>query len=190
MREGWSVNDRDIADRFNRGAGRRYRTVLVGGAMEPLYLPAAPGCFAEIHYTRDYAQSALHELAHWCIAGARRRALVDYGYWYQPPPRNPAQRDRFFAVESRVQGLELLLARAAGVRFHVSVDDPGSDPGDFEARVQAAARDWLGSGLPERTRTVLSSLCPDWVGRLGITDAESAALGATSMPHSPAPAHG
>jgi len=184
------VNDREIADRFNRSAGQRYRTVLVGGAAEPLYLPAAPGRCAEIHYTRDYAQSALHELAHWCIAGKARRTLVDYGYWYQPPPRDHAARDRFFAVESRVQGLELLFARVTGVRFHVSVDDPGSDPGDFEARVHAAARDWLGSELPERTRTVLTSLCPDWVGRLGITDAERAALGATSMLRSPAPAHG
>ena len=162
------MNDREIADRFNRSAGSRYHTVLVGGAPEPLYLPAGPGGPAEIRYTRDYAQSALHELAHWCIAGARRRTQIDYGYWYQPPPRDLAARDRFFAVETRVQGLELLFARMARVRFHVSVDDPGSDPGDFARRVHAEAQDWLRRGFPARTRAVLEALGDDWERRLAV----------------------
>lgn len=166
------MNDREIADRFNRSAGSRYHAVLVGGAPEPLYLPAGPGGPAEIRYTRDYAQSALHELAHWCIAGARRRGQIDYGYWYQPPPRDLAARDRFFAVETRVQGLELLFARVAGVRFHVSVDDPGSDPGDFERHVRVEAQRWLRHGFPTRTRAVLAALGDDWERRLGIVNTD------------------
>lgn len=156
----------EIARRFNRAVGRRHGTVLLGGASEPLYLPAVGERPAEIHFTRDYAQSALHELAHWCVAGRERRALPDYGYWYQPPPRDAAARERFFAVETRVQGLELLLAQAAGVRFHVSVDDPGSDPGDFADHVQRAARGWLARGLLPRTRAVLTALAPDWSARV------------------------
>jgi len=152
----------EIAARFNTLVGPRYRTLLVGGAEEPLYVPASPAAPAEIHYTRDYAQSALHELAHWCIAGARRRQQPDYGYWYQPPPRDAMARERFFVAESRVQGLELLLAQAAGVRFHVSVDDPGAEPGDFAARVEVAARVWLAAVLPARTREVLAALNPHW----------------------------
>ncbi len=166
-----SLADHEIAARFNAHAGRVYHAHLQGGADEPLYEPARPGAPALIHYRQDFAQSALHELAHWCIAGAARRALPDYGYWYQPPPRNPAMRARFFAVESRVQGLERLLAHVCGVRFHVSLDDPGSDPQDFEARVAASTRAWLMRELPARTQAVLQALEPDWRQRLdGLED--------------------
>jgi len=160
------MNHAEIARRFNRSVGARHGAVLVGGAAEPLYVPATAARPAQIRYTKDYAQSALHELAHWCIAGAARRALPDYGYWYQPPPRDPAARAEFLAVESRVQGLERLFARAAAVRFHVSLDDPGSEPGDFANRVVAAGADWLANGLPVRTREVLRALSPDWEARV------------------------
>jgi elongation factor P hydroxylase len=158
----------EIAARFNALVGPRYRTLLIGGAVEPLYLPPSPSAHAEIRYTRDYAQSALHELAHWCIAGPERRQRPDYGYWYQPPPRDAVARARFFVVESRAQGLELLLARAAGVRFHVSVDDPGAESGDFAARVEAAARAWLAGTLARRTREVLAALNPRWRQRIAV----------------------
>jgi len=163
----------EIARRFNGAVGRRHDTVLIGGADEPLYKPAAHGRPAEIHYTRDYAQSALHEIAHWCIAGPERRRLLDYGYWYDPPPRVGRAREQFFAVESRVQGLELLFAMAAGVRFHVSVDDPGSDPGDFEARVRRAARAWLAAELPARTTAVFAALADDWQARIAMRQGEA-----------------
>ena len=85
---------RQIAGCFNARFGRCYQVRLIGGAQEPLYLPAAGVDRAIIRYTRDYARSALHELAHWCLAGVRRRGRVDYGYWYQPPPRSPDQQQR------------------------------------------------------------------------------------------------
>ncbi len=160
------MDHREIARRFNTTVGARYGVVLIGGADEPLYLPAQADCPAEIHYTRDYARSALHELAHWCIAGSRRRALADYGYWYEPPPRDAEARGRFFAVETRVQGLEYLFSRVAGIRFHVSVDDPGVDPGDLAARVRQAAADWIADGLPARTAAVFAALDADGVTRL------------------------
>ncbi len=118
-----ALSDRQIASCFNAGLGRRYRVRLVGGAEEPLYEPDGEGEGAIIRYTRDYPASALHELAHWCIAGARRRRLPDYGYWYRPPPRTAAEQAAFFAVELPVQALEARLAAAAGLRFRVSVDD-------------------------------------------------------------------
>jgi len=161
------VTHDEIAARINATAGRRYHAVLEGGAEEPLYLPAREGEPARIRYTRDYAQSALHELAHWCIAGAARRSLVDYGYWYHPPPREPGARGRFLAVEARVQGLELLLARVACVRFHVSLDDPGTDPGDFGTAVHAAADAWLRRGFGARTEAVFAALDANWLARLG-----------------------
>jgi elongation factor P hydroxylase len=117
------LTDREIAGCFNRHLGRRHGVRLVGGAAEPLYLPGQEG-WSVIRYTRDYAASALHELAHWCIAGAERRRRVDYGYWYAAPPRTPADQMAFVAAELPVQALESVLASACGVEFRVSVDDP------------------------------------------------------------------
>ena len=57
--------------------------------------------------------SALHEVAHWCIASAGRRRCRDYGYWYIPPPRDATAQTEFFAVEARVQALERRLVPEA-----------------------------------------------------------------------------
>ncbi len=118
-----ALSDVQIAACFNSGLGQRFTVRLLGGAEEPVYEPGSDGAPAVIRYTRDYAPSALHELAHWCIAGARRRLLPDYGYWYRPPPRSNAEQRAFFRVELPVQALEARLALAAGVPFRVSVDD-------------------------------------------------------------------
>jgi len=123
------TSDREIAGRFNAFVGRAHGTLLVGGAAEPLYLPARPAdgrSRAIIRYTLDYAQSALHEIAHWCVAGAARRMLADYGYWYVPPPRSAAQQAAFFAAETRAQALESVFADACGLKFQVSVDQTGA----------------------------------------------------------------
>ena len=117
-----------IAGCFNRGLGRRHGVRLIGGAAEPLYEPGSEGGAAIIRYTRDYPASALHELAHWCIAGARRRELPDYGYWYRPPPRTDAEQSAFYRAELPVQALEARLAAAAGMPFRVSVDDLDRKP--------------------------------------------------------------
>ena len=86
------ISDRAIAGRINAYIGPRYGTLIVGGAKEPLYQPPVGRPRAIIRYTRDHAQSVLHEVAHWCLAGAERRLLEDYGYWYQPPPRTTEQQ--------------------------------------------------------------------------------------------------
>ena len=163
-----TMTDRDICERFNGGPGLRYGARLEGGAPEPLYEPATGASSAIIRYRLDYAQSALHEIAHWCIAGRERRALADYGYWYVPPPRTAEERARFFVVESRVQGLEALLAELAGVRFHVSLDDPGADADDFAEHVLQASAMWRATSLPARTVAVMVALDPDWRSRLGL----------------------
>jgi len=139
------MNDREIAGRFNVYVGRVHGAVLVGGAPEPLYLPACPEdgrARAIIRYTLDYAQSALHEIAHWCVAGDARRKLPDYGYWYVPPPRSVAEQAAFFAAETRAQALESVFADACGVKFRVSVDQTGkvgADVGKFAALVAEQA---------------------------------------------------
>ena len=133
-----ALTDAQIADCFNSGLGRRFGVRLLGGAVEPIYEPGSGDDAAVIRYTRDYPASALHELAHWCIAGSRRRALPDYGYWYRPPPRTDREQAAFFRVELPVQALEARLAVAAGLPFRVSVDD--LDRNDMAERRAAVNR--------------------------------------------------
>lgn len=163
----------EIAERFNArfGPGTRRRsagraTVLLGGAPEPLYLPGAADRPAVIRYTLDFAPSALHEIAHWCLADAAARRRVDYGLWYEPPPRPAAAQARFYAAEVPVQALELLLCRACGVPFNFSADNPGADGGParrrFEEQVLAAHGTLLAGGPNLRARAVLEALNPGW----------------------------
>lgn len=128
-------------------------TVLVGGAEEPLYLPAQDQQPARIIYTRDYFRSALHEIAHWCVAGPARLLLPDFGYWYAADGRDARQQAEFQQVEIKPQALELLFCAAAGHPFRVSLDNlhgEAGEAGGFEDAVLGRAR-WLArSGLTGR----------------------------------------
>lgn len=130
-------------------------TRLRGGATEPLYEPASGNADALIHYRSDYLSSALHEVAHWCIAGVERRRQVDYGYWYQPDGREALEQARFMTVEARPQALEWLFSEACGVSFRPSLDNLRGEPDPDQERAFAdaiaAARDaYLEAGLPAR----------------------------------------
>jgi hypothetical protein len=136
--------------------GASHRTVLRGGGTEPLYQPAdREGEAHRIVYRADYVASALHEVAHWCIAGARRRGLVDYGYWYQPDGRDEAAQRAFEAVEVRPQALEWIFADACGLSFTLSADnvEAGAGPSArFAASVREERERLLAVGLPARSR--------------------------------------
>ncbi|MCU5785781.1 elongation factor P hydroxylase [Alloalcanivorax marinus] len=135
-----------------------FATVLEGGFEEPVYLPGRPH---RIRYTRDYFRSALHEVAHWCVAGPRRRTLEDYGYWYAPDGRDAAQQARFLTVEVRPQAFEALFCAACGHPFRVSLDNLDGDPGDadrFAAQVRALAHTLIDQGLPQRPRQWVAAL--------------------------------
>lgn len=129
-----------------------YQTELVGGAAEPLYTPWQHNQPAKIYYTRDYYRSALHEIAHWCIAGAARRKLEDYGYWYAPEGRNAEQQLQFESVEVRPQALELLFCAAVGHDFFVSCDNftVQGDEESFQKSVWAEAQRMLEGAIPPR----------------------------------------
>jgi elongation factor P hydroxylase len=145
-------------------------TVMVGGGAEPLYVPASGDQPARLVYTRNYAASALHEAAHWCIAGAVRRRQVDYGYHYDPSPRSTTQRQRFFGLELRCQALELLFTAAAGQPFQVSIDDldapeasaAETGAGGFDAEVRAAAVAMHRRGLPPRAAQLRGALAAEF----------------------------
>lgn len=140
----------------------RYRTRLVRGGDEPLYLPAdeASPCHRVI-FARGFYASALHEVSHWCIAGARRREFEDYGYWYLPDGRDAGQQRDFEAVEVAPQALELLFSRACDRPFRVSIDNLGEvevDREGFQARVEARAERYLREGLPGRAAAFRQAL--------------------------------
>jgi elongation factor P hydroxylase len=167
------MDHRVLAGRFNARLGRRVATLLVGGAREPVYLPARGGRPAMIRYTRDYARSVLHELAHWSLADEVNLAREDYGLQYQPPPRSAAAQVRFYEAEVPVQALELLMSRVCGVSFQFSADNPGADGGAarqmFEHRVRCGSQRLLREGLAPRSAAVLDALSPDWRQRVTAT---------------------
>lgn len=145
------------------------RTTLEGGAAEPVYEPAAtPGSMSCIHYREDYFASALHEVAHWCIAGAERRRLRDFGYWYAPDGRDAAAQRAFESVEDKPQALEWLFSLACAYPFQVSIDnlDPKSgalpDTRQFCERVLARALDWQSRGPPARAEIFFTALAREF----------------------------
>ena len=164
----------DIANRIGRVFNDLFavstQTVMMGGGVEPLFLPADRDQPARLVFTRDYASSALHEAAHWCIAGTARRRRIDYGYRYDAPPRTEAQRQRFFTSELRCQALELLFASAAGQPFRVSIDDLDTpSAGDalisatqFATDVRAAAMAMNRQGLPSRAARLRDALAVEF----------------------------
>jgi elongation factor P hydroxylase len=152
-----------IAAVFNRQFADSYRTVMVGGSVEPLYLPVRGSEPALVAYTRDYPASALHEAAHWCLAGPSRRQRRDYGYWYVPGPRNAEQRRAFFAAELDVQALEAEFARVAGVKFVVSADDFDAPVRELEAFVRSVCERSavLRRQLPRRAAQMRAALAAE-----------------------------
>ena len=147
-----------ICEIFNSGVGERYGTVIRGGRDEPLFLPRCDSV-DEIYFTNNFASSALHEIAHWCIAGAERRKVIDYGYWYKEN-RTEEEQLQFESLEIRPQALEWIFSEAAGVRFRVSLDNFERMTGDcfeFRASVREEARN-LVPLVNERASLFLSDL--------------------------------
>lgn len=137
----------DLERLFAACFGERYQTTLCGGHDEPFYQPPDGREPARLCYRADYFRSALHEVAHWCVAGVERRRLPDFGYWYEPDGRSAAQQQAFQAAEVRPQAFELVFCAAAGHRFSVSLDNlgmnAGTDVAAFESRVFEVAQNLL-----------------------------------------------
>ena len=137
-------------------------TRLVGGFSEPFYKAPAGKSLAEVQFTRDYERSALHELAHWCIAGETRRRVDDYGYWYEPDGRTARQQTRFFEVEVNPQALEKHFCHALDLPFETSIDNLGNTAVDgidaFKARVDRQYALYAATGLPGRASVIYNCL--------------------------------
>ncbi|AJR09512.1 elongation factor P hydroxylase [Photobacterium gaetbulicola] len=153
----------DIIAIFNRCFLDSYNTELILGGDEPIYLPADDANpHHRVIFARGYFASALHEIAHWCIAGPVRRRLEDYGYWYEPDGRTAEVQAEFEKVEVKPQALEWILATSCGFRFQVSCDnlsgDCEPDRVGFTNKVRAQVLQYLEQGIPDRAKQLSEAL--------------------------------
>ncbi|HEY7773062.1 MAG TPA: elongation factor P hydroxylase [Marinagarivorans sp.] len=124
-----------------------FNTRLVRGRDEPIYIPrglAVDGYhkqdFHQIVFAHGFFRSALHEIAHWLVAGDQRRMQLDYGYWYAPDGRNAQQQAKFEQVEVAPQALEWILTKACAHPFAVSVDNLSGEATDSTAFKRAVLK--------------------------------------------------
>lgn len=162
MRHACDENIDDLIRLFNATFSDSHNTVLVRGEDEPVYLPAdTRHPQHRIVFAHGFFASALHEIAHWCIAGERRRQRVDYGYWYKPDGRNADEQHAFEKVEARPQAIEKAFSLACGKSFEVSIDNLSGvavDRAAFEARVNAAFGHYSRHGFPSRAMHFINVL--------------------------------
>lgn len=167
----------DLIAIFNACFQDSHKTVLIGGADEPLYRVADQNiAYHRIYFTRDYFASGLHEIAHWLVAGEARRQQEDYGYWYAPDGRSLEQQAEFEKVEAKPQALECILSRAAGFPFRVSADnaEAGLMPSaEFCQRIFQELQRYCNGRLNERSIKLIAALS-DFYGTQSTEDSYQA----------------
>lgn len=145
---------KDLMTLFNQQFALSENTRLVLGGKEPIYLPADQNChYHRIIFAHGFFSSALHECAHWCIAGKERRLREDYGYWYAADGRDRVQQLAFEQVEIKPQAIEWILSKACKKRFRVSIDNLSGEPTDsnnFKRLVHRQVIVYCEQGLPPR----------------------------------------
>ncbi len=152
----------DLISIFNDTFYQSHQTRLVKGDDEPIYLPQDE----EYHYHRivfanGFYSSGLHEIAHWLIAGEKRRKIIDYGYWYCPDGRTKDQQIEFESVEIKPQAVEWALAVASGANFNVSSDNLNGEQTcriRFQEKVHQQVLSFINYGFNPRTQVLLKAL--------------------------------
>lgn len=137
-------------------------TRLVRGGAEPNYIPSsADCCYHQIIFAHGYFSSALHEIAHWCLAGKERRLAPDYGYWYAPDGRDRQQQAEFEKVEVKPQALEWIFSKCCGKSFRVSTDNLNgaeTDSQSFKRSVYQQVLRYCDVGFPSRAKIFCDQL--------------------------------
>jgi len=151
----------DLIEIFDQLFEVEQNTKLIAGAKEPIYIAARGDKPATIFTREDFFSSALHEIAHWTIAGEKRRQLDDFGYWYEPEGRNNKQQQEFERVEIKPQAIEWVLSLACNHRFNFSSDNLSQEinaSDRFKKAVKEQANAYLTNGLPDRAEKLYLSL--------------------------------
>ena len=155
-------NPDDLIRLFNDCFLQSHNTILAYGKDEPLYLPANEHQPHNIiYFAHGFFNSALHECAHWMIAGKERRKLIDFGYWYVPDGRNAEQQALFQQVEVKPQALESMFSQATGSKFEFSFDNLDAPVEDYEQFKNAVTKQMLEyqqNGLLGRARVFYRAL--------------------------------
>jgi len=155
-------NYQDLIDLFEQSFHLSYNTRLVKGDDEPVYLPASENCDNhQIIFAHGYYSSALHEIAHWCLAGDARLLLEDFGYWYLPDGRNEEQQKLFEQVEIKPQAIEWAFCLATNKPFNISVDNLNgaeTDPSDFTEAVYQQVKMYCQNGFPKKAQKFIRAL--------------------------------
>ena len=155
-------NYQDLVGLFNGAFTETENTVLLRGGHEPIYIPAKNALqHHQIVFAHGYFASALHEIAHWCIAGKQRRLLEDYGYWYSPDGRDVKQQAEFEKMEVKPQAIEWAFSCVSGKPFAVSTDNLNGAAGDtqgFQNAVKYQALFYLKHGFPPRAAEFMDVL--------------------------------
>ncbi len=154
----------DLIKIFNNCFSEAYSTRLVKGDDEPIYLPRnEERPYHAIYFANGFFSSALHECAHWLIAGDARRQLEDFGYWYVPDGRSSDEQNRFLQVEVKPQAIEWILSMAAGFPFRISVDNLNGDAPiettSFKEAVYEQVLEYCTQGLSKRAECLYNALC-------------------------------
>ncbi len=148
---------------FNQTFLQSENTELVCCESEPIYRPADTTYpHHRIIFAHGFFASALHEVAHWCIAGKARRQLEDFGYWYQPDGRTAEQQAEFEKVEIKPQALEWIFSVSAGFPFHFSADNLSGEIGVSDTFKQAVLQQvyaYLTEGMPINAAQFSQVLC-------------------------------
>jgi elongation factor P hydroxylase len=166
----WERGVSQLLNCLNPWLAKHWQTQLVAVKDEPFYSPATEGqLFHQIQFAHGYFNSALHELAHWCVAGEKRRLLPDFGYWYEPDGRSAEQQRVFEQVEVKPQAIEWHFAQACCRRFKVSMDNLSgvpTDPKPFQQAVTHKAKELNHHGMNERTQFIIDLLCLEFGGEV------------------------
>lgn len=152
----------DLIRLFEQCFYHSHNTKLVKGGDEPVYLPVSEQCsYHQIIFAHGYYASALHEIAHWCLAGDERRLLEDFGYWYLPDGRDAEQQKRFEQVEVKPQAIEWAFCIASRKNFNVSADNLNgaeTDTASFKNAVYQQVTEYLKDGFPQRAQQFIEGL--------------------------------
>ncbi len=149
---------------FNNTFEEQYNVILLSDSDEPDYRPCNSDCATNvINFANGYINSALHEIAHWVIAGESRRKLADYGYWYEEDGRDSQQQMLFQQLEIFPQAVEKAFCEAMSRQFNASIDNLLSPSNSvqraqFEADIESKKKQLEIEGFPKRAEQFLGVL--------------------------------
>ncbi|MCJ8314369.1 MAG: elongation factor P hydroxylase [Saccharospirillaceae bacterium] len=151
-----------LIDIFNDCFQQSLNTILVDEGNEPIYIPLNDTQKEHrIYFAHGYFSSALHEIAHWLVAGEKRRQQQDYGYWYAPDGRDQIQQNEFEQVEVKPQAIEWILHQCCQKKFRLSLDNlslPEQDNRPFARAVYTQTQHNFEKGLNNRVQVFCAAL--------------------------------